>query len=129
MLNENMFINILKNNFDVLNKTFDNIDYNKLLNVPIKKEEKVYFDFSYRDFEKSEDYKPEFTTSYVMPLPFEDFSMLCDVSHGSETMSLVSLYKFSKVASNFGYSSEIFSQALINRFSFPLILLICFMLE
>ena len=56
MLNENMFINILKNNFDVLNKTFDNIDYNKLLNVPIKKEEKVYFDFSYQDFEKSEDY-------------------------------------------------------------------------
>lgn len=56
MLNENMFINILKNNFDILNKTFDNIDYNNLLNVPIKKEEKVYFDFSYQDFEKSEDY-------------------------------------------------------------------------
>lgn len=67
-------------------------------------------------------------TTYVMPIPYEDFAMLCDVSHGPETMSLVSLYKFSKVASDFGYSSEIYSQSLVNRFSYPLILLICFLL-
>lgn len=67
-------------------------------------------------------------TSYVMPIPFEDFAMLCDVSHGPETMSLISLYKFSKVASDYGYSSEIYSQSLINRFSYPVILLICFLL-
>lgn len=66
-------------------------------------------------------------TSYVMPIPFEDFAMLCDVSHGPETMSLISLYKFSKVASDYGYSSEIYSQSLINRFSYPVILLICFL--
>ena len=63
-----------------------------------------------------------------MPIPFEDFAMLCDVSHGPETMSLISLYKFSKVASDYGYSSEIYSQSLINRFSYPVILLICFLL-
>jgi hypothetical protein len=79
-------------------------------------------------FDIRKGYASEFSTTYIMPIPFEDFAMLCDVSHGPETMSLVSLYKFSKVASNYGYSSEIFSQALINRFSFPLILLICFIL-
>lgn len=67
-------------------------------------------------------------TSYVMPIPFEDFAMLCDVSHGAETMSLSSLYRFSKVASDYGYSSEIFSQALVNRFTYPVVLLICFLL-
>lgn len=79
-------------------------------------------------FDIRKGYASEFSTTYIMPIPFEDFAMLCDVSHGPETMSLVSLYKISKVASNYGYSSEIFSQALINRFSFPLILLICFIL-
>lgn len=77
-------------------------------------------------FEKSEDYKPEFTTSYVMPLPFEDFSMLCDVSHGPDTMSLISLYRFARIASDYGYSTEIYFQSLINRLSYPLLLLICF---
>ncbi len=79
-------------------------------------------------FEFSENFNSDISTTYIMPIPFEDFAMLCDVSHGPETMSLVSLYKFSKVASDYGYSSEIYSQALINRFSFPLILLICFIL-
>ena len=77
-------------------------------------------------FEKSEDYKPEFTTTYVMPLPFEDFSMLCDVSHGPDTMSLISLYRFARIASDYGYSTEIYFQSLINRLSYPLLLLICF---
>ena len=79
-------------------------------------------------FETRKGYVSEPSTTYIMPIPFEDFAMLCDVSHGPETMSLISLYKFSKVASSYGYSSEIFSQVLINRFSFPLILLICFIL-
>lgn len=77
-------------------------------------------------FEKSEDYKSEFTTTYVMPLPFEDFAMLCDVSHGPDTMSLISLYRFASIASDYGYSTEIYSQSLINRLSYPLLLLICF---
>ena len=77
-------------------------------------------------FEKSEDYKPEFTTTYVMPIPFEDFAMLCDVSHGPDTMSLISLYRFASIASDYGYSTEIYSQSLINRLSYPLLLLICF---
>ena len=68
------------------------------------------------------------STSYVMPIPFENFAMLCEVSHGAETMSLGSLYRFSKVASEYGYSSEIFSQALVNRFTYPVVLLICFLL-
>lgn len=77
-------------------------------------------------FEKSEDYKSEFTTTYVMPLPFEDFAMLCDVSHGPDTMSLISLYRFARIASDYGYSTEIYFQSLINRLSYPLLLLICF---
>lgn len=74
------------------------------------------------------DYKAEVSTSYILPIPFENFAMLCDVSHGPETMSLGSLYRFSKVASDYGYSAEIYSQSLINRFTYPLVLLICFIL-
>jgi hypothetical protein len=52
--------------------------------------------------------------------------MLCDVSHGPDTMSLISLYRFASIASDYGYSTEIYSQSLINRLSYPLLLLICF---
>lgn len=78
--------------------------------------------------ESKEGIETVISTSYVMPIPFEDFAMICDVSHGPETMSLASLYRFSKVASNYGYSSEIYSQTLINRFTYPLVLLICFLI-
>lgn len=78
--------------------------------------------------ETKEGFVSDISTTYIMPIPFETFPMLCDVSHGPETMSLLSLYRFARVASDYGYSSEIYSQALINRLSYPLILLICFIL-
>ncbi|MCR4790223.1 MAG: hypothetical protein K5839_04010 [Treponemataceae bacterium] len=72
------------------------------------------------------DYKPEFKSVYVMPISFEQFSTLCDVSKGRETMNILPLINFESIADKFGYSRELFSQSLLTRIAYPLVILICY---
>ena len=51
MLNENVFLHVLKSNFDTLNRIATNVDYNDLQNVPIKTiENTLTLELEYEDF-------------------------------------------------------------------------------
>lgn len=60
-----------------------------------------------------------------IPIEFNDFATITEVSHGSKNMNLLHLNNFISKCENYGYSSEIFIQSLVSRGSYPLLLL-CF---
>lgn len=60
-----------------------------------------------------------------IPIEFNDFSIITEVSHGSKNMNLLHLNNFISKCEKYGYSSEIFIQSLVSRGSYP-ILLLCF---
>ena len=66
------------------------------------------------------------TNFLILPISSEDFSLICDCSAGAQKMNLVSLWKFYRKARNFGYSGEIFGATLIQRLSYPFLLLVLF---
>lgn len=67
------------------------------------------------------------TPSYLfMPIPFEDFNLICDAAVGPKNMSLLSLIKMVGRAKDFGYSDEVFGATLIRRMSYPLLMLVLF---
>lgn len=65
---------------------------------------------------------------YILSLPYNDFIQICESSIGPNTMPLLSLLRFAKKASLYGFSTEVFFQALITRLTYPLILLIVFII-
>lgn len=73
-------------------------------------------------------YSLTFDSTYIFPIPYEDFGMLCDASNGPETMPLISLFKFAENANKYGFSTEVYSQLLITRLTYPFIVMICFIL-
>lgn len=73
-------------------------------------------------------YSLTFDSTYILPIPYEDFGMLCDASNGPETMPLISLFKFAENASIYGFSTEVYSQLLISRLTYPFLVMICFIL-
>lgn len=64
----------------------------------------------------------------LLALPYEDFIMLESVTNDSESISLVSLLKLVFNSTHYGFSTEIYGQALMNRLLFPLIILIIFII-
>lgn len=64
----------------------------------------------------------------VLGMSMEHFLLLEQAAGGVESMSLESLLKLAPVARDYGYSSQVFSQAVLNRVLYPLFLLVCFML-
>lgn len=60
----------------------------------------------------------------VLPLDFEHLSLIKDASEGAASMKLPSLYSFINIASNYGYSKNVFLQTLLNRLLFPIFFLI-----
>lgn len=64
----------------------------------------------------------------ILPIKYADFISLKEVSDGIESMNISSLYSFLKIAESYGYSSEVYGQALLNRTFYPIFLLICFVL-
>ena len=64
----------------------------------------------------------------LFPIDYEDFVMLESSTHSPENIPLLTLYKLAFNASNYGYSTEVFAQVLINRIYFPLMLIIMFVL-
>ena len=62
----------------------------------------------------------------VLPLSYENFLLLAEVSRGAEYMNMISLLRFVGNAERFGYSDEVFGQVLLNRILYPLFMLIVF---
>ena len=63
-------------------------------------------------------------TALLLAMPFADFNLACDAVVGPKNMNLLSLIKMVDKAVSFGYSAEVFQAALIQRLSYPLLLLI-----
>lgn len=63
-------------------------------------------------------------SAFFLPMPFDDFNLVCDASAGPQHMYLLALMKMVGKADSFGYSGEVFSAALISRLSYPLLMLI-----
>lgn len=64
----------------------------------------------------------------LFALPYDDFLMLENVTNDSESISLAVLLKLVFGAVQYGFSSEVYGQALMNRLLFPLIIVIMFIL-
>ncbi|MGP1587250.1 MAG: hypothetical protein ACTTHG_02780 [Treponemataceae bacterium] len=96
-----------------------------LLKSVDRKDKNIYVEPKYEYFTEDE---PFFAKSYIMPVSYDVFSTLCDVSQGAKTMGLFSLWKFIKNAPKYGYSREIFSHAMISRLAYPFILLFLFLI-
>ncbi len=77
-------------------------------------------------FSNTENASDQRLNHYVLSLPYDDFTKICEASSGAKTMPLLSLFSYAKKASLYGYSSEVFFQALMSRLTYPLILLIVF---
>ena len=60
----------------------------------------------------------------LLAMPFTDFNLACDAVVGPKNMNLVNLIKMVNRAEHFGYSAEVFQAALIQRVTYPLLLLI-----
>ena len=65
---------------------------------------------------------------YVLSLPYNDFVQICESSSGADVMPLMTLFQFAGKASLYGFSTEVYFQSLISRLTYPLILLIVFIL-
>lgn len=64
------------------------------------------------------------SNAIILPMPYRDFSVINDAASGPEKMPLFSLLKFAPKSSFYGYSFEVFSQNLVERCVFPLLILI-----
>ncbi|MBR5866693.1 MAG: hypothetical protein IKZ04_02170, partial [Spirochaetaceae bacterium] len=64
----------------------------------------------------------------VLPMDYEDFLTLSSVSFNPDNMSLFNLFKFVSKANQYGYSKEVYIQALSSRITTPLLYLIALIL-
>ena len=64
----------------------------------------------------------------ALPMEYDDFELIKEVSSGFDSMHLDSLFRFVNRAENYGYSAEIFAQILLNRLLYPLFLLNLFII-
>lgn len=78
------------------------------------------------EFSFEDGVEPIALNHYVLSLPYDDFKLICESSMGAKMMPLLSLLKFAKKAQLYGYSTEVYFQALLSRLTYPLILFIVF---
>lgn len=64
----------------------------------------------------------------LLPMSYQDFTMLENVTSDPTVMPLFSLIKMVKKASSYGYSEEVFGQVLLDRIFYPLWIIILFVL-
>lgn len=64
----------------------------------------------------------------ILPMEYSDFELIKGAAAGADTMTLAALFKFASRAEQYGYSAEVFMQALLNRLLYPLFLLNIFLL-
>ena len=70
--------------------------------------------------------KIENTSMMVLPMPFADFNAINEATSGAESMSFLNLMHFLPRSSGYGFSHEVFLQNLLQRATFPFILLSMF---
>jgi membrane-bound metal-dependent hydrolase YbcI (DUF457 family) len=78
----------------------------------------------YEYTEAGNEAKMEKRSYFVFNMGYSDFLVLCHVSREADRMELGSLLRFAKNATQYGFSSEVFTQALIQRICYPIILLL-----
>jgi len=64
----------------------------------------------------------------LLPIPYSDFLILENSTSSPEKISLPTLFKLVYMAAKYGYSAEVYGQALMNRLFYPLWILIMFIL-
>lgn len=64
----------------------------------------------------------------VVPMNFADFGKIAEASNGAENMDLFSLMSFVRIASKYGYSTEVFNMILQEKILYPLSLLLLLLL-
>ena len=64
----------------------------------------------------------------LLSIPYDDFLLLEKSTSTPESMPLPSLIKLVRMASKYGFCSEVYGQALMNRLYYPLWILILFVL-
>ena len=65
-------------------------------------------------------------SSMVLPMQFSDFNLINAAACGAKEMPLPVLFKLLPRASRYGFSQEVFAQNLVQRGTFPFIMLIMF---
>lgn len=60
----------------------------------------------------------------ILPIPFEDFTMLENNTMNPQIISLLNLFKLTTKAEQYGFSKAVFVQVLMSRLLFPLLILI-----
>ena len=63
----------------------------------------------------------------VLAMPFDNFALACAAARGADNMSLPALFKISRIATEFGYATELFGAALVRRLLYPLVMLLLFL--
>lgn len=106
-----------------INKKIKNIPFVLLTSVDRNLEGLIYRPEKIGGSEKNTD-----INYLLMPISYEVFNTLKEASKGAESMPLTSLMDFYTYADRFGYSGEVFCQALMNRLLFPLYVLIFFVM-
>ncbi len=71
--------------------------------------------------------EPKFTDSgyIILPVNYSDFNLLKEASAGIDSMSISSIFLFSRIAEKYGYATELYVLSILNRLLYPLFILIC----
>ena len=64
----------------------------------------------------------------LLSIPYADFLILENSAASPEAMSLPTLFKFTHMASTYGFCNEVYGQAFMNRCFYPLWILVIFIL-
>lgn len=64
----------------------------------------------------------------LLSIPYDDFLLLEKSTSTPESMQLASLFKLVHMAAKYGFCTEVYGQALVNRIFYPLWILIMFIL-
>lgn len=88
----------------------------------------TYLNFRYLN--EVADLSPDFTfeTMKILPMPYSDFHMINEASAGPEYMSIPSLFKFIPSTVKYGFAKETFTENLTQRATYPIFILLMFIL-
>ncbi|HBG66112.1 MAG TPA: hypothetical protein DDW78_06540 [Treponema sp.] len=62
----------------------------------------------------------------ILPMPYKDFAVIDGASSDVDRMTILSLRHFIRRATEYGFSSEVFAKSMVSRCTYPLFLLILF---
>ena len=63
-------------------------------------------------------------TYILLPMNYDDFDLLGEVSQGADFMSLLTLRSFIPRAEQYGFSKEVYNQSFVKRITYPFYILI-----